>query len=96
MTDTPRRRRRLSAIFMADVAGFSAMMGRDEERTVELVLESGVLSAEHVLNVVARLRSAPPIASVETCLPLNEAPAANTERYDLLRTPAADEEISHA
>lgn len=32
-----RPRRKLSAILMADVSGFSRMMGRDEERTTELI-----------------------------------------------------------
>lgn len=58
---------------------------------VELVLESGVLSAEHILNVVARLGSSPPPASAETSLRLKDAPLANTGRYDGLRT-----ELSHA
>ena len=51
---------------------------------VELVLESGVPSAEHVMNVLARLRQAPPPAQVETCLKLNVEPLADTERYDSL------------
>ena len=37
MTEAPQRRRKLAAILMADVSGFSAMMGRDEERTTELI-----------------------------------------------------------
>ena len=53
---------------------------------VELVIESGVLSAEHVENVLARLNATPPPASVETSLQLKEAPVANTSRYDSLRT----------
>ncbi|HEX7214063.1 MAG TPA: hypothetical protein VF578_07625 [Methylomirabilota bacterium] len=32
-------RRKLSAILMVDVAGFSRMMGRDEERTTALIRE---------------------------------------------------------
>ena len=52
---------------------------------VELVIESGVLSAEHVLNVLARLNASPTPACVETSLQLNEAPLANTGRYDSLR-----------
>ena len=52
---------------------------------VELVIESGVLSAEHVLNVLARLNASPTPACVETSLLLNEAPLANTSRYDSLR-----------
>jgi hypothetical protein len=52
---------------------------------VELVIESGVLSAEHVLNVIARLNASPPPPCVETSLQLKEAPLANTGRYDGLR-----------
>ena len=71
---------------------------------VELVIESGALSAEHVLNVLARLTASTPPACVETSLQLKEAPLANTGRYDSLRSPdevtvdaAADaKEIDHA
>ena len=73
------------------VAGLDAVLV-----AVELVLESGVLSAEHVLNVVARLRSVPAPESAETSLQLSEAPTANTERYDSLRDADATKEISHA
>ncbi len=52
---------------------------------VELVIESGALSAEHVLNVLARLNASPPPPCVETSLQLKEAPLANTGRYDGLR-----------
>ena len=52
---------------------------------VELVIESGVLSAEHILNVLARLNASPTPASVETSLQLHESPQANTDRYDRLR-----------
>ena len=51
---------------------------------VELVLESGLCSDEHVLNVLARLNQAPQPAKVETDLILMEAPLANTARYDSL------------
>jgi len=54
---------------------------------VELVIESGALSAEHVENVLARLNASPAPASVETSLQLKEAPQANTGRYDSLRGP---------
>ena len=37
--EPPRRRRKLSAIMMADVSGFSRLMGANEERTVELIKE---------------------------------------------------------
>ena len=67
---------------------------------VELVLESGVISAENVINVVARLKEGPAPACVETSLQLKEAPLADTRRYDTLRdTDDADinmTEVSHA
>ena len=69
---------------------------------VELVIESGVLSAEHVLNVLARLNASPPPANVETSLQLREAPLANTSRYDSLRGIGDEEavadtvEVNHA
>src|SRR5471032_957314 len=64
---------------------------------VELVVESGVLSAEHVENVLARLNGIPAPASVETSLQLQEAPVANTGRYDSLRATGADlVEADHA
>jgi hypothetical protein len=73
-------------------AGLSAVLV-----AVELVMESGVLSAEHVENVLARLNGIPAPASVETSLQLQEAPAANTGRYDSLRATGADlAEADHA
>ena len=71
------------------VAGLDAVLV-----AVELVLESGSLSAEHILNVVARLAATEPPPSVETHLSLKEAPVANTARYDRLRGQA--EEVGHA
>ena len=47
---------------------------------VELVVESGALSAEHVLNVLARLNAKPQPECVETTLQLTEAPLANFSR----------------
>jgi hypothetical protein len=64
---------------------------------VELVLESGVLSAEHVLNVLARLNASPMPPCVETALQLKEVPLANTDRYDQLRHAVAEtKEVNHA
>lgn len=67
---------------------------------VELVIESGVLSAEHVENVLARLNAAPQPESVETTLQLKEAPVANTSRYDSLRgiddVASCDAQVGHA
>jgi len=52
---------------------------------VDLVVESGALSTEHVLNVLARLTASPRPETVETTLRLQEPPEANTARYDSLR-----------
>ena len=61
---------------------------------VELVIESGALSTEHVLNVLARLNATPTPESVESSLHLKEVPVANTGRYDSLRVPVV--EVNHA
>jgi hypothetical protein len=63
---------------------------------VELVLESGAVSAEHVLNVVGRLTAGPAPAQIETAIALNEAPVADTGRYDRLRDAESTEEAGHA
>lgn len=55
---------------------------------VELVLESGQISFEHVANVIARLKQAPLPPAVETALTLTTAPLADTGRYDRLRKEA--------
>jgi hypothetical protein len=60
---------------------------------VDLVVETGALSIEHVLNVLARLNAKPKPDCVETALELSEAPLANTSRYDSLRTGV---EVHHA
>jgi hypothetical protein len=54
---------------------------------VELALESGRPSSEHVLNVLARLKNeATPTDTIETALTLKEEPQADVQRYDGLRT----------
>jgi hypothetical protein len=63
---------------------------------VELVLESGAVSAEHVLNVVARLKPSAQPEPVVTALTLKEAPLADTGRYDQLREQSSSEEADHA
>ena len=66
---------------------------------VEMVIESGVLSTGHVLNVLARLNVAPVPESVESSLHLKEAPVANTGRYDSLRSVDSTDillELNHA
>ncbi len=58
---------------------------------VELVLESGNPSAEHIENVISRLKSTALPGKVETTLQVAEPPIADTGRYDSLR-----EEVIHA
>ncbi len=81
---------------MAQVLNCVASHGLDAVLVaVELVIESGVLSTEHVLNVLARLNAPPPPPDVQSSLALKEAPIANTGRYDSLRGNAV-EGMSHA
>ena len=69
---------------------------------VELVVESGALSAGHVPNVLARLNAKPAPDSLESTLELKEPPLANTSRYDTLRGAAGgvqgtqEQEVCHA
>ena len=66
---------------------------------VELVIESGALSTEHVLNVLARLNAPPTPDTVQSRLHLEEAPVANTGRYDSLRGVQVSDttvEVNHA
>ena len=63
---------------------------------VELVIESGVLSTEHVLNVLARLNAVPTPQSVESTLQLKEMPVADTGRYDSLRASGSAMGAAHA
>jgi transposase len=58
---------------------------------VDLVLESGRPSADHVLNVIARLTDGPVPPSVATALTVAAAPLADPHRYDTLR----EEETTH-
>ncbi len=59
---------------------------------VDLVLESGRPSADHVLNVIARLTDEPTVPTVATTLTVATPPLAAPQRYDALRT---DEEAIH-
>jgi len=54
---------------------------------VELALQSGRVSAEHVLNVLARLKEGlPALQPLEANTPaLREEPRADVQRYDRLR-----------
>ena len=58
---------------------------------VDLVLESGRPSADHVLNVIARLTDGPAPPSVATTLAVTTAPLADPHRYDRLH----EEEATH-
>ena len=76
---------------MADVLAAIPVHGLDAVLVaVELALESGRPSGEHVQNVLARLRAVENPVTIATPLALNEEPMANTHRYDHLRT-----EVSH-
>ena len=76
---------------MADVLGAIVPHGLDAVVVaVELALESGRPSAEHVMNVLARLKTASQPATVETALVVQEEPQANITRYDHLRTEVSD------
>ena len=57
----------------------------------ELILESGNASAEHIKNILSRLKEAPPPQTVETALTIEEAPLADAGRYDRLHV-----EVDHA
>jgi len=88
-----RRKERQQADQMAKVLSLVPSHGLEAVLVaVELVLESGVPSAEHVANVLARLKQTKEPKQVETDLKLNDEPQANTERYDYL----SKREVPHA
>ncbi len=61
---------------------------------VELALESGRPSGEHVMNILARLKSAPSQDNIlNPPVLISEEPAANVSRYERLR--ASDVEAKH-
>jgi hypothetical protein len=87
-----RRERHLGDRVMAKVLATVPAHGLEAVLVaVELVLESGVPSAEHVLNVLARLNQEGMPAQVETSLMLTEEPLADTARYDSLNA----KEVTH-
>ena len=60
----------------------------------ELALESGKPSGEHVLNVLARLKTGSQFADLQearTPLTLTVQPLANVQRYDRLRSLDGDD-----
>ena len=81
-----RRRERLNGDrIMAKVLSAVPLHGLDSVLTaVEQVLASGVPSAEHIINVLTRLKPPTLPKQVATRLTLVEEPQANTARYDRL------------
>jgi len=75
---------------MAQVLSAVPLHGLDAVlHAIELALESGRVSADHVLNTLARLNepdTAPAAGPVHTPLSLRHPPQANVTRYDSLRT----------
>jgi len=70
---------------MAQVLSAIPKFGLDEVLVaVELVLESGAASVEHITNVLGRLRPISEPPRVETHLKIQEEPVADTGRYDQL------------
>ena len=73
--------------------GVEAVLG-----AAELALQSGRPSGEHVLNVLARLKSPPGTPTTElpvvAPLALSEEPAADVDRYERLRF-GPDGELAH-
>lgn len=70
---------------MAKVLGCIPKYGLETVQVaVELMLETSHISAEHVLNVLARLHEAPRPETIETALQLTEPPLADSQRYDQL------------
>ena len=74
---------------MAQVLSAIPLHGLDAVlMAIEIALEGGRASAEHVLNTLARLKDAAPALTdlqVDTPLTLQTPPLANVTRYDSLR-----------
>lgn len=95
--EMPEAFKRLQAILLKHSGGdremveILALVLHHEEHTVltsvELALESGVPSKQHVLNLLGRLvESSPPLlVTAPQALALGEEPKANVSRYDRLR-----------
>lgn len=83
---------------MAQVLAAVPVQGLDAVLVaVELALETGAVSGEHVLNVLARLNAPtlPATDAIPSPLQLTEAPQANVQRYDHLREEHLHEEHHH-
>jgi hypothetical protein len=93
----PEAFRQLQAVLLKHPGGdrqmveiLSLVLHHDEQAVlcaVELALQSGVVSKEHVLNLLNRLiaADAPPPAEIPARLTLRQEPVANVHRYDHLR-----------
>jgi transposase len=66
------------------------------EVAAELILESGNCSAEHVKNVLSRLKQPALPQALDTALTVAEPPRADAQRYDHLHTEQQREESRHA
>ena len=96
-TTLPDSFRRLQAVLLKRPGGdremvdiLALVLHHDEQAVlcaVELALESGFASKQHVLNLLSRLVEPPPPAPMDTPvgLALAEEPQANVHRYDNLR-----------
>ena len=99
-TELPDSFRHLQAILLKRPGGdremveiLALILQHDESSVlaaVELALESGVPSKQHVLNLLKRLIEPAPPAPVDTPLTLAVEPQSNVSRYDQLR------EVRHA
>jgi hypothetical protein len=91
---------------MAQVLALVPMAGLEAvvvaaELALESAPPSGRISAEHVINVLARLTAAPAPQTAATALKAKVAPLADTGRYDQLRrddaaAPDSTQEAGHA
>ena len=80
-----RRERQTGNQLMAQVLAAVPVHGLEAVLVaVELVLESGLHSAEHVINVLNRLEQKSIPSNIHTALQLNEEPIADTARYETL------------
>ena len=96
-TQLPEAFKRLQTVLLKHPGGeremveiLALVLHHDEQAVltaVELALESGVPSKQHVLNVLGRLIEPAPPAPIETpaTLALTREPQANVDRYDQLR-----------
>lgn len=83
---------------MAQVLMAITLHGLDDVLVaVELALQSGRVSADHVLNVLARLKELQAVQSLpDATLPsltLIEPPQADVSRYDRLRQPQENDHV---